>query len=388
MLDSDAVDGSSMEDGQMQQRVVVIGGGYGGVALAKELDDHADVVLVEPKDAFVHATAALRVVVDPTWLERVFFPYDRLLTHGRVVHDWARLVSPGLVQLSASEAVEADHIVLATGTGYPFPAKFLEDEAFVATSRLARLRSDLGACDRVLVVGAGPVGIELAGELTSAFPELGVTIVDQERDILPNGDYLPELRDSIRGQLLDRGVVLELGAPLGYLPPVDVGVHEAFTVETTAGAVIDAQMWFRCYGSRPMTGYLDASLAAGVRNDGTIPVTSHLNVVGQDHVWAIGDIADVRESKRASAARDHAAVVARNIRDAIEGRAPSATYTAARERIVLPLGPDGGASQLEQEDGSRIVLGPQETSRMKGVDLFSGSMAELFGRAGSPTGSA
>ncbi|WP_024287481.1 FAD-dependent oxidoreductase [Cellulomonas sp. KRMCY2] len=366
----------------MQQRVVVIGGGYGGVALAKELDDHAEVVLVEPKDAFVHAVAALRVVVDPTWHERAFFPYDRVLEHGRVVQDWARLVSPGLVQLSASQSLEADHIVLATGTGYPFPAKFLEDQAFVATARLARLRAALAICERVLLVGAGPVGIELAGELTSAFPGLGVTLVDREPDILTQGDYLPELRDLVRGQLVDRGVVLELGAGLGYLPPVDVGVHEPFTVETAAGTTIEAQMWFRCYGARPMTGYLDATLSAGMHDDGSIPVTAHLNVVGQDRVWAIGDITDVRESKRATAARDHAGVVAQNIRDVIEGREPSATYAAARERIVLPIGPDGGASQIEQEDGSRIVLGPEETSRMKGVDLFSGSMAELFGRPG------
>ncbi len=39
--------------------VVVIGGGYGGVNVAKGLDDVADVVLVEPKDAFQHNVAAL-----------------------------------------------------------------------------------------------------------------------------------------------------------------------------------------------------------------------------------------------------------------------------------------------------------------------------------------
>jgi len=42
---------------------VVIGGGYGGVTTAKELDDVADIVLVEPKDAFVHNVAALRALV-------------------------------------------------------------------------------------------------------------------------------------------------------------------------------------------------------------------------------------------------------------------------------------------------------------------------------------
>ncbi|HEY3546367.1 MAG TPA: FAD-dependent oxidoreductase, partial [Propionicimonas sp.] len=110
-----------------------------------------------------------------------------------------------------------------------------------------------------------------------------------------------------------------------------------------------------------------------------IPVTQHLNVQGQDRVWAVGDITDVRESKRATAARDHAAVVAANIRDALEGRAPSASYEPAPERIVLPLGPDGGASQVAGPDGRRTVLGPVQTREIKGEDLFSTAMAELFG---------
>ena len=365
----------------MQQRVVVVGGGYGGVAVAKGLDQHAEVILVEPKDAFVHAAAALRAVVDPLWQERVFFGYDQLLERGTIVADWARSVSPGVVRLSAHAAIEADHVVLATGTGYPFPAKFLETETAVASARLSRLREALGTCERVLLVGAGAVGLELAGELTSAFPGLGVTIVEREREILP-GDYLPGLRESIRDQLAERGVVFELGAPLGYLPPADVGTYTPFVVETAAGARVEAQMWFRCYGSRALTGYLDAELSRGMHDDGTLPVTPHLNLVGQDRVWAVGDITDVKESKRAAWARAHAEVVVRNILDVMSGGTPTATYTAAAELIVLPLGPHGGASQIRHDDGERVLLGADETSRIKGTDLFSGSMAELFGRAG------
>lgn len=366
----------------MTDRVVIVGGGYGGVTLARELDDEADVVLVEPKDAFVHAAGALRAVVDPGWTSKVFLPYDRVLRRGRVVQDWARRVSEHEVHLSAREVIEADHVVLATGTAYPFPAKFLENQASVAVAHLDRMRESLARSERVLLVGAGPVGLELAGELTSAFPNLGVTLVDQEDDILTTGDYLPELRDSVREQLTARGVVLELGAPLGYLPPLDVGRYAPFTVETTAGARIEAQMWFRCYGARPITDYLDPHLASVLRHDGSVPVTEHLNVVGREQVWAIGDLTNLHESKRAKAAADHARVVAQNIRDTLAGRAPSATYTPGPELIVLPLGPDGGASQLVQDDGTRVVLGPEETSRLKGADLLSDAVAAQLGRAG------
>ena len=44
--------------------VVVLGGGYAGIQVARPLDDLADVVLVEPKDDFVHNVAALR----PWWI--------------------------------------------------------------------------------------------------------------------------------------------------------------------------------------------------------------------------------------------------------------------------------------------------------------------------------
>jgi len=361
--------------------VVVVGGGYGGASVAKALDDVADVVLVEPKDAFVHAVGTLRAAVDASWEDRIFFPYDRLLSRGRVVHEYAQLVSPTEVRFSTTNAIDADFLVLATGTAYPFPAKFLESDTWVARARLARLRHALGTAERALLVGAGPVGLELAGELVSAFPDLGITIVDQAEDALTTGDYLPELRSSIRSQLEARGVVFELGSPLGDLPPCDVGELEPFTVQTTAGRHIDAQIWFRCYGTLPVTDYLDHELAGARRWDGELAVTPTLNVRGFPTVFAVGDITAVKETKRASAAQAHATVVAANIRALIEGREPTATYAAAPERIVLPLGPEGGSSQVVEADGTRRVLGPQETSALKGADLFSADIAELFGRS-------
>jgi apoptosis-inducing factor 2 len=358
-------------------RVVVVGGGYGGTRVATLLDDVADVVLVEPKDAFVHASAALRAAVDPVWESRVFFGYDRLLERGRVVHQRVERATSTAVQLADGSTIEADHLVLATGTSYPFPAKFIESETTVARARLARMRAGLERAQRVLVVGAGAVGLELVGELLDAFPHLAITVVDQADDALTTGDYVPELRAEVHAQL-DGKVDFVLGSRLGYLPPVDVGVHEPFVVETEAGERVEAQMWFRCYGNLPAGDYLGGDLA-GTRNGlGEVRVEPTLALTGHPAVWAVGDITDVPESKRASAARAHAEVVAANIRAAIEGREPAATYTPAPERIVLPLGRTGGASQLVDDAGVRRVLGPADTSRMKGQDLYSSAVAELF----------
>ena len=66
-------------------RVAVIGGGYGGVTVAKGLDPLADVVLIEQKDQFVHHAAALRAAVDTVWEHAIFMPYTNLLNRGEIV---------------------------------------------------------------------------------------------------------------------------------------------------------------------------------------------------------------------------------------------------------------------------------------------------------------
>src|ERR1700685_1720689 len=158
--------------------VVVIGGGYAGINAAKSLDDVADVVLVEPKDAFVHNVASLRALADPSWLPRIYLSYDGLLANGRVIRERAAKVEGVLVTLASGEEIAADYIVLATGSAYPFPAKSDLDSAAAAHAKVRAAHVALSAAQRVLLVGAGPVGIELAGEIKAAWPGKHVTLLD------------------------------------------------------------------------------------------------------------------------------------------------------------------------------------------------------------------
>src|ERR1700688_49163 len=136
--------------------VVVVGGGYGGITVAKALDETSDVVLVEPKDAFMHNIAALRALVDPSWLPRIFLPYAGLLSNGRVVRDRAVLVDPHRVVTASGEEISADFVVLASGSRYPFPAKTDLVDARHAQEQVRQTNRALLQADRVLLVGAGP----------------------------------------------------------------------------------------------------------------------------------------------------------------------------------------------------------------------------------------
>ena len=135
-------------------KVVVIGGGYGGITVAGGLDDVADVTLVEQKDQFVHHAAALRAAVDSVWGHTVFMPYSRLLERGRVVHGTCMRVDGRTVYVAGHDPIEADFLVLATGTTYPFPAKHMVSQASVAKARLDQTRDNLARAKRVMLVGA------------------------------------------------------------------------------------------------------------------------------------------------------------------------------------------------------------------------------------------
>lgn len=363
-------------------RVVVVGGGYAGITVAKALDDEADVVLVEPRDTFVHHIGALRALVDPGFAPSIFMPLDRLLVRGRVVHDRAARVEPGVVTLASGERLEADYVVLATGSRYPYPAK---PETEVAEHALARLREGheaLAGASHALIVGAGPVGLELAGEIRAAFPGVGVTVADLAAEIL-EGPYDPALRAEITAQLEGLGVQLLLGSPFAALPPTDPGRPGRFTIATEAGATVTADVWFRCFGVAPVSDYLGDALAAARTPEGYIVVTPELRVAGQERVFALGDVSTA-DRNMAAIARVQADVVAANIRALASGSEELASYERFPAAIALPLGPAGGAGQFPGQDG---IVGAETVAEVKGRDMMVGGLADVLGLAPAPTSS-
>jgi NADH dehydrogenase FAD-containing subunit len=363
-------------NGAARPTVVVVGGGYGGVAVAKALDETSDVVLVEPKDAFMHNIAALRALVDPSWLPRIFFPYAGLLAHGRVVRDRAVVVDPHRVVTASGEEIPADYVVLATGSRYPFPAKTDLVDTHHAQEQVRQTHQALAQADRVLLVGAGPVGIELAGEIRHVWPEKSIVLLDVADEVL-GGPYLAELKAELRRQLVESQVELILGSPLRQAPPTEPGELAAFTVTTEAGTEVTADIWFRCYGVVPNSDYLGEALASARRSDGFIEVGPTLQVAGQTTVFAVGDISTA-DSKMAGFAAREAATVADNINSLAGGRSDLAHYESMGVAIAVPIGPSGGAGQFPGQDE---IVGSETIAEVKGRELMVDRYGELFGLA-------
>jgi NADH dehydrogenase FAD-containing subunit len=355
--------------------VVVLGGGYAGVQVARPLDDLADVVLVEPKDHFVHNVAALRALVDPSWLERIYLPYSGLLGAGRVIRTGRSRPTP-----TGWCSPRAPNSSRTTSSWPPGPATRSRPNPILpgtgaAHGKVRSTHAALAAADRVLLLGAGPVGIELAGEIKAVWPGKQVTLVDVAGDVLGER-YRPDLKAELRRQLTGLGAELLLGSPLRAGPPTAAGELGTFTVTTEAGAEVTADIWFRCFGVTPASDYLAGGLAAARRPDGFVEVTPELLVAGQDQVFALGDVSAADQNKGAGAAGRQAPVVAGNIRALITGTASWRATSRRPASIIVPIGPDGGAGQRA---GIEDLLPAETVAELKGRDMMVGRFAELLG---------
>ncbi|WP_226356806.1 NAD(P)/FAD-dependent oxidoreductase [Pseudonocardia sp. ICBG601] len=365
----------------MSSTVVIVGGGYAGTMVAKALDDRADVILVDPRDAFVNVSGSLRATARLDWADQPFFDYGPLLTRGRVIRDSVVAVQPGGVTLADGCRVDADHIVLATGSSHSYPARprTTATSAAAAADDLRATNEQLSRADRVLVLGAGPVGLELAGEIRDAWPGKRITILDPSPEILPA--CLPEVRDELRRQLEELDIDLRLATSLADLPHAAAATASTFTVTTTDGEEITADIWFRTFGSRPHTAYLADGALVRLTERQTVPVDEHLNVIGHPTVYALGDIADLADPKMATQAMTQAPTVIENIAARLRGEQPVAVHEpATTHRILVPLGTRYGVGQLTSPDGGAIAAPVDVVVARKGTDLFTARFAERFGR--------
>jgi hypothetical protein len=94
----------------------------------------------------------------------------------------------------------------------------------------------------------------------------------------------------------------------------------------------------------------------------------------QYRVFVLGGVSAI-DAKMAARAGIQADVVADDIRALAAGTGELRRYEPLPPVILVPLGPDGGAGQLRGADG---IVGPEVAAELKGHDLLTGRLAELF----------
>ena len=359
----------------MSQKIAIVGGGYVGAEFAKALDGTAQVTLIEPRSHFVHAPAMIRAVVEPSLLDRALLPYDRLLTNGRVLASKATGIDEKGVTLDDGTRVEADQIVVATGSGNAMPFKPQGADIAGLKADNQRIHQQLKAAQSIGIVGAGAVGTELAGEIAFAMPDKKVTLISSDAALFPT---MPsKLGSSLAAKLRKAGVTLVLGQMAENLQSMTEPYAGA--LQLADGSQHDFDLIFPVIGSRANSELLDKLAGAQKTTANRIKVDPWMRPSSLPNVFAAGDVAD---------AGDAMTIVATSrqlpwLKAALSGLAQGKTIEdmkpykpwGSKAPILVPLGPKRGNSFL-----GFFTAGDFLTSKMKGTDLFLKKYAKLLNR--------
>ncbi|MPY59181.1 NAD(P)/FAD-dependent oxidoreductase [Streptomyces spongiae] len=359
--------------------VVVIGGGYAGVRLAKRLDGTARVTLVDRKEVFFHRIASLRAGVHREWTATPFIPYDRLLRNGRVaVGKVVRIdTTERQVALATGERLPYDAVVIATGADYPEPARFVGSTTEEAAKSFAAHQQKIAAAEHVLVVGGGPSGVELSAEVRLARPDARVTLAHSGPTLL-NRTGSERAGRKARSWLEAHDVEVRLDAFMS--PGNDFG-----TYRDARGTVIDADLSFWATGTTPNTLWLRLGGHGDWLNpSGHVKVDRTLRVEGHVDVFAVGDVNDATELKITPAALAQADLAAWNIRTYLQSagkhrKEPRFYRPVHRTPLIVPFGPADGVTMVPVPGGETAVLGGRTSTLAKAKTLMTPFMRRQLG---------
>lgn len=199
-----------------------------------------------------------------------------------VIAAHARFTDPHTVEITEGESrkITSRYFVIATGsrpkippTSPGFAVECLTNETLFELTVQPK---------RLLVLGAGPVGIEMA----QAFQRLGsdVTIVAPDSGILAKDD--PEHARVLQERLAGEGVSFLLGHKVEALSRDD----RALRATLDNGRIIACDAALAAIGRQANTGALGLEKAGVATGEKGIPVDRHCRT-SQRHIFAVGDVA-------------------------------------------------------------------------------------------------
>jgi NADH dehydrogenase len=317
----------------MAQRVVVVGGGFAGVLAVRGLRRaDVEVTLIDRQNFYLFQPLAYQVATGSLSAEEVAVPLRQIVRrqqHTRVIlgevtgFDLAarHVLVDHLPDGARGVEIPYDALIVAGGSRYSY---FGHDEWAAHAPELKSLAGALDLRDRILlafeaaevesdeakrdawltfvVVGAGPTGVEMAGQIA----ELGQTLRREYRSVDTSkarvllieatehvlGAFPDPLPRKAEAQLISLGVTPMLSTTVIDIDAESVEVDAADGSRTRISA--RTAVWAAGVTASPLAGQL--AQAAGTETDraGRIVVEPDLTVAGYPEVFALGDMVSVR----------------------------------------------------------------------------------------------
>lgn len=319
------------------ERVLIVGGGFGGLAAAKRLREAPlDIRLIDRHNFHTFQPLLYQVATAGLDTADVAYPIRTILrrrSNIRFIHGLVSNIDFGRrsVILEDGAALQYDHLIIATGATASFlgipgvrqhalPLYTLDDARWVRNKVLAALeRADndpngAGGAAVFVVVGGGPTGVETAGALSELIDitmrhdrlrldplRTRVVLIEGRDRLLPS--FSAHAGTYAEKALSSRGVDIRLNAQVASVSPTDVTLVD--------GQVISASVVIWVAGIT-VDGTLASTLPEQLHGPGgRIQVESDLTVPGHPEVFIVGDAAAIRPSENnvhsGNATRSHGA---------------------------------------------------------------------------------
>lgn len=335
----------------MTKHVVIVGGGFAGVKAARELgrDRRFQVTLISDRDTFEYHAALYRSATGHSPLE-VAVPLKQMCrdTNADVVIDEVTTIESKqqVITCKSGSSYHYDELILALGVvtsyfgikglpEYSYDIKTIEGAQQLKNHLHSELTSGHKPDLNYVVVGGGPSGIELAGEMVSYLTQLRknhrinkpfhVDLVEAAPRILPN---LPErFGRRIEKRLKQIGVTIYTSTAVNgetasqlQLPHGTIDTH---TVIWTAGVT-----------NNPLFAAHDRLFELGKGGR----VTVEANLSAGDHIWVAGDSALTLKTGWAQTAVYDGAFIAKTLKSRV-ANAGEPTYSPPDPIGAIPVGP-------------------------------------------------
>jgi apoptosis-inducing factor 2 len=302
------------------KNILILGGSYGGISTAHHLLKHTIPILPDPKSYRIilisTSTQALcRPACPRALISDEFFAQDKLFVDTATQF---KQYPKENFEFVAGSAVKVDHearIVVARLAGgeeqtYPFYALVIATGAstlsplfgFNGTEKELRdawkeIRTALPTAKSILIAGAGPTGVETAGELGDYFNGKGgsnkvqITLVTAGTQVLP---YLPaSIASGAEGYLAKLGVTVKKNCRVDKTSPEHAGLSIASltqktTVHLADGSLMEVDLYIPAGGIKPNTSFLAQHLLESDGRVKTNPQTLRVDAAGP-RIYAVGD---------------------------------------------------------------------------------------------------
>lgn len=336
---------------ERKPRVVIIGGGFGGLWAAKALANKSvDVTLIDRKNHHVFQPLLYQVATAVLSPGEIAQPIRRILHYARNIEVILGEVvgfdvAANNIRLEDGTEVGYDYLIVAAGARHAYfghddwevsapGLKTLEDA--VEIRRRVLLAFELAERDAYLkgtheelnfvIVGGGPTGVELAGAIADiarqalakdfmAIDTRKTKVVLFEGSDRVLGTFASDLSDSAKSQLESLGVEVRLNSFVTDIAPGKVKVGKEWIP-------CDVVVWATGVAASPIGKLL------GVETDkaGRVFVEPDLTIPGHKNVFVIGDMASIKQESGepvpgvSPAAMQMGTATAKNILADLKGR--------------------------------------------------------------------